>query len=274
MATNTTTTSAKAWAPDVQGFAPEDAVPDALILATSVYCGTVEGDSPSVRVPYVSEDGAANIITEGSLITDTVGEFDEVVINTHKVSALGKFSRESVLQDRASEMILNSMQRSVVSKANAIYMANVSAPVGLLNNTELPDAVELGTNLDSLVDAQAAIEADGGTATHIVASPTFWAAAQKLKTGTAMQTPILGAGTEATQRHLLSIPVLVSPAVTAGSALMLDRNAIPSAYGSVNIARSDDAFFSYDVVAIRVTWRIGFNATRPNRLQPIVLDAG
>lgn len=46
MATETTVTSATAWSPDVTAVAPDIAVPDALILATSTVAGTVEGDAP------------------------------------------------------------------------------------------------------------------------------------------------------------------------------------------------------------------------------------
>jgi hypothetical protein len=36
---------------------------------------------------------------------------------------------------------------------------------------------------------------------------------------------------------------------------MVDRNAVVSADGEVQLARSDEAYFANDVSAIRVTWR-------------------
>ena len=61
MATETTLTSAKAWAPDLTAIAPEDAVPDALVLATSIVAGAVEGDAPSARVQYVDDAAAGKL---------------------------------------------------------------------------------------------------------------------------------------------------------------------------------------------------------------------
>ena len=54
VATETTTTSAKAWAPDAY-YAATDAVPSALILTTSTVAGQVDGDAPVVRVAYGRE---------------------------------------------------------------------------------------------------------------------------------------------------------------------------------------------------------------------------
>jgi hypothetical protein len=55
MATETTVTSAKAWAPDLRAIPARDAIPDALILLTSTVAGVVEGDAPAARVPYVDD---------------------------------------------------------------------------------------------------------------------------------------------------------------------------------------------------------------------------
>lgn len=58
MATHTTVTSAKSWAPDVSTFAPADAVPEALILKCSTIGGQVDSDAPAIRVAYVDDDEA------------------------------------------------------------------------------------------------------------------------------------------------------------------------------------------------------------------------
>jgi hypothetical protein len=58
MATETTLTSAKAWAPDLNVFNPSDAVPEALILSHSNVAGVIEGDAPAMRVAYVTDDTA------------------------------------------------------------------------------------------------------------------------------------------------------------------------------------------------------------------------
>ena len=69
MATETTKTSAHAWAPDVTEVAPDIAIPDALILQTSSVAGVVEGDAPVVRCQYV-DDAAAGFVNEGAAISE------------------------------------------------------------------------------------------------------------------------------------------------------------------------------------------------------------
>lgn len=273
MATSTTLTTAKAWHPDVQGFLPAEAVPDALILAASVRAGEIEGDEPAVRVPYVADDGEATVVEEAQLIPDVDADFDEVVVRTSKVSALGKFSRESLAQPNAAQLILASMQRSIVNKADRLFVGSPSDPTGLLNAPGITDGGLIGDDLDSLIDAASGVEADGGAATDILAAPDAWAALSKMKTATGSAAPLLGAGTAAVERFLLGIPVRVSAAVPAGQLLMLDRRAVVSAYGQVQLARSDDAFFASDVAAIRVTWRIGWSVMRPGRVVKLGLTA-
>ena len=59
----TTKSAAGAWRPDTYTFAPEDAVPDALINLVTTVSGQIEGDAPSVRVAYI-DDAAAQISAE------------------------------------------------------------------------------------------------------------------------------------------------------------------------------------------------------------------
>jgi hypothetical protein len=50
---------------DVRGLPASDVVPDALVLLTSTVSGAVDGDAPSVRVPYVT-DAAAGFVAEAA----------------------------------------------------------------------------------------------------------------------------------------------------------------------------------------------------------------
>ena len=85
MATETTTTAAYPWRPDVSVFAPADAVPDALILACSTVAGTIQGDEPSLRVAYV-DDAAADFVAEAAPIPESDPHPAEVLVYTSKVS--------------------------------------------------------------------------------------------------------------------------------------------------------------------------------------------
>lgn len=266
MATQTTPTSPKAWAPDVTAYVPGDVIPDALILTHAVVAGSIEGDEPAVRVPFVADDGTVGIVAEGAAIPDAAQDFDEVVIQTDKVAVLGKYSYETLAQPNAAKLVTDSLTRSVTRKANALFLGNAANPTGLLNVAGVVNAGSVTADLDPIVDAIAAIEGNGGTATNIVASPTAWAEVSKLKTGTDSNVSIVGAGTESGIRSLLSVPVTVSADMPDGKLLVLDRNSIVAAVSNVRVARSEDAFFANDVVAIRVTFRLGWGVMHPDRL--------
>lgn len=276
MATKTTPTSPKAWAPDQTAFAPGDVVPDALILNTATVVGQIEGDEPAIRVPYVSDDGVVGFVAEGAEIPDADQDFDEVVVLTGKVAALGKYSFETLAQPQAARMVVDSLSRSVVTKANAAYLGNVEAapgPTGLLNAPGIIDFdTPIGDDLDQLVDAVSFIELDGGSATHIIANPTAWATLSKLKRGADSNEALLGAGTAAGERALLGLPVLVTPAMPAGSLLVVDKTAVIGAQSPVRVARSDDAYFSSDSIGVRVTWRLGWKVMHSARVAKLTIQ--
>lgn len=272
MATETTSTSAKAWAPDVPGIAPTEAVPDALILATSTVAGQVEGDAPSVRVQYVDDD-TAGFVPEGDPIPEGDPDLAEVLVFTGKVAKLVRLSREQWVQDNASGLLSESVRRVVTKAANAAYIAQaaptppaVTPPAGLLNVTGITDGGAIAANLDGLIDLQAAIGDLEGNPTHLVLSHSAWGSLRKFKDESTSERNLLGAGTEDTVPSLLNIPVLVSSAVPANTGLMIDRTAVVSAVGDVMVAQSEHAYFTSDSIGLRCTWRFGANLVHPERI--------
>jgi HK97 family phage major capsid protein len=264
MATQLTPTSPAGWRPDITEYVPEDQIPEALILQTATVVGSIEGDAPAIRVPWVRDDGTTAVVAEGDAIPDANQAFDETVITTRKFAVLGKYSYETLQQPRAAEMVVNSLKRGLVTDANAAYI-NGTTPLGLLGSG-ITDGGAVGDNLDTIVDAVAGIEADGGTPTQIVAAPDAWAALSKIKAATGSAQSLLGAGTAATERTLLGVPVLVTSAMPADALLVLDKSAILAAQSPLRLARSEDAFFANDVIAVRVTWRIGWTVMHPARV--------
>ena len=232
-----------AWRPDVTEYVAGDVMPDALILQCAQVVGQIEGDQPAVRVPFVGDDGTVGFVAEGAEIPDANQGFSEVVVFTDKVAALGKYSYETLQQPEAARMVVQSLSRAVTTKANAAFLSNAANPTGLLNDGGIFDGGTITTNLDPIVDAVSDIESTGGTATHIIASPASWAFISKIKTETASAQSLLGAGTSATQRQLLGLPVLVTPAMPDGDLLVLDKNAVIAAQSPLRLARSEDVFF-------------------------------
>lgn len=257
--------------PDVQHFRPDDIIPEALVMSTSIIGTTVQGDAPSVRVPFVAEDPEAGFVPEGENIDEVEPKLSELVVNTNKIAVIHAVSREAYTHTGVEDMLTNSLRRAVVRKADAAYLTNPSTPTGLVNIPGVVAGDNITDNLDPLIDTIAAIEDNGGVPTHILASPAAWAYIQKIKSGTGLNTPIVGNVTDATEPKLAGLPVLVNSHVPANQLLVIDRTQIISAVGPLDVAVSDQAAFVRDGIVIRVTMRFGFGALHPNRLAVIAV---
>lgn len=60
----TTPTSPKAFALDVLGLAPEQTIPQSVLITCTSKAGEVEGDEPAVRVPAVNLDDSTGFVPE------------------------------------------------------------------------------------------------------------------------------------------------------------------------------------------------------------------
>jgi len=137
------------------------------------------------------------------------------------------------------------------------------------------DGGEISDSLDGLIDLVAELQENGSAPSQILMSPTAWAAFRKLKVGgTDTNQSLIGAGTQDAASLLLSLPVIVSVAVPALSGFVIDKTAVVSAYGEVQVNTSDHQYFSSDSVAVRCTWRVGHNVVRPNRLGRFTIAGG
>ena len=268
--THTTMTSAQAWSPDEYTFAPEDVIPTALINQITTPMGSVEGDEPVVRVAIVLDD-EANIVPEGAEIPEADPDLAEALIGTVKVGKLLRVSREQFTQPGTSGTLSDAAQRSIITKADQTLLRQpapvapeVYPPGGLLATVGLPDGGTV-TGLDGLIGLQSDVQVEGANPTHWVMAPDAWAAIQRWKRGEGSNEPLLGAGATATQRLLLSTPVLVTNAMPPGEALLLDRTDIGSVIGPVRVAQSEHVYFSADSMGMRVTFRFGARMLHPER---------
>ena len=278
--THTTSNAAQPWRPDVNVFAAQDVLGDALILQASVVAGTVEGDRPAVRVAYVSDD-EATFVAEAAAIPEAEPELAECVIYTAKISQLVRVSREQFYQDGTADQLAGSVSRALTRKADLAFVAQpaptppANGPAaGLLNIDGIVEGEEVSGSLDALVDLVAELQSNGGTPSHIIVAPDTWAALRKLKFGDTSNQSLLGAGTTDAEPLLLSLPVLVNVAVPSLNGLVIDRTAVVSAVGPVTVATSSDAYFSTDDIGLRATWRIGQNIVRPDRVGAFTVDPG
>lgn len=279
MATETTKTSAKAFAPDQYTFAPVDFVPDALIVQASNRVGVIEGDAPAIRAGYVVDD-AAQFTAEGDPIPEGNPQMLDVALYTSKITQLIRLSREQYKQAGTPAQLGASVRRAITKKADQAFLTQVApsggavAPMaGLFNISGVVAGGEVTGDLDVLTDLVAALESNGANPSLIVVDPLGWAELQKLKQGLESNQPILGAGADAGARTLLSLPVVVSAAAPTLSGIVIDRNEVLSAYSTIEVATSADVYFNSDSIGLRATWRIAQAVARANRLGTFTVDA-
>ncbi|SUA02956.1 phage major capsid protein, HK97 [Mycolicibacterium fortuitum] len=280
MATQTTLSSQYAWRPDQSTFHAADVIPEALILQTSTVSGEIDGDEPSLHVAYV-DDADADFVAEAAEIDESDPAMSEVVVHTGKISQLVRLSREQWYQEGTADQLRKSVSRAIIKRADQAYLAQVvptppavQPPAGLLNINGVVDGGDVSGDLDSLVDLIADLQAEGSMPSHIVVDPVGWAELRKLKTGTDYNSSLLGAGTTDAKPMLLSLPVLINRWASPYTGLVIDKTAVVSAVGDVKVAASEHTYFSSDSVALRATWRIGWNVVRPQRIGQFSIAGG
>lgn len=252
-------------------FVPGEVIPEALILNLGTPAGTVEGDAPVVRVPYVAEDATAHYVAEAEEGTFSEPELDELEISTKKLMTLSRSSREASLSNVSAQLLATSMGRAMTRRANQSFI-NDTSPVGLANTPGITTLGSIGTNLDVLIEAITGIEVAGGQATDIVTDPRTWANLMKLKAGEGSNVPLIGNPGQVNDRSLFNCAVHVSPDVAEGTLLVVDSSAVLTVAGPLETAISGDVYFTSDRVVRRLTWRIGWQVADPNKIVKIELD--
>lgn len=276
MATFTNTPGAsgnvlKGLYPD-QTFMAAEVMPDALIHILATHVGTIEGDEPAVRVPYIAADPSAGFVAEGAEIDEEDPELDELVIQTDKIAVVSRTSNEAVRNAPGSSSILStSLTRAVTVKGNTAFLGNTANPTGLLHVPGVSDGGTLDGNLDALENTIGLIEAADGIPTHVVAHPEDWATIRGIKASADSNVPLLGSPADQTERRVFGLDVIVSSAATKGSLLVTSKESIYAAIGQLILATSEDAYFTRDSVAIRATWRIGWDVIDPAHLGTVTM---
>ena len=251
----------RAWRPDTYTFAPTDAVPDALILQCSTVAGEIEGDEPTLRAAYVDDD-QAQFTAEGDEIPEGEPVLAEVLVHPAKVTQLVRLSNEQYGQTNTASQLSASVSRAVTRRSNEAFVAEPAptggavAPVaGLVNVAGVVDGDDVSQSLDALVDLVAQLQDNVATPSHILVDPLGWGELRKLKVGGAnTNQSLIEAGVTDAVPMLLSLPVIVDPAVPDYSGVVVDQRAVVSAVGQVKVATSEHQYFSSDSVLLRATW--------------------
>lgn len=258
----------KAWSPDVQSFLPDDAIPDLLLpKVATIVAGAIHGDEPSVRVPYISDDGDSVVTAEGAAIAQDDPVRSEVVIETHKLAKLVVLSREAFDDGTTSALVANSSGRAISAAANKIVVEAIKGTTGII------DGGSVGANLDTLSDALATVAGNGAHGSVILVGPAGWSSMRKLKAGTGLNSSLIGAGSADALPTIFGSPVIVDNAVGPDDLFIIDPSAIAAADGMVEAAVSEERYFELDSVGMRTTYRFGLAVQRANRIAKISLTA-
>ena len=107
ISTITTGSDARGLFPDSSFLKPDEVIPDSLALNElfATQTGEITGDTPKMRVPFVSADATAAIVKEGDDITPATPTLDEVAFNTVKFAILTKMSNEAFASNAATNLI-------------------------------------------------------------------------------------------------------------------------------------------------------------------------
>lgn len=278
--TATTSNSASPWRPDQHVFDASDVLPDALVLTNTLTVGAIEGDRPVIEVAYAVDDDAA-FVAEGAEIGEAEPQLASATIYTAKFAQLVRLTNEQYRQGQTPAELARSVSRALTRKADQALIAQAApvspdtAPVaGLLNTAGISTEVVEDGSLDALIDLEATVRAAGANPSAWILAPATWAELRKMKTASASNQNLLGAGTDNSEPRLLGIQVKVNPAVPAGSGILIDNSAVLSAVGPVHITTDSSAYFTSDSVGIRATWRTGHTLPRPDRIGKFTIDDG
>ena len=193
-----TPTSPEAYALDVLGLAPEQTIPNSVLVACTTKAGEVEGDDVFVRVPAINLDDSTGFVPEGDDIPEADPDLSELVIATGKIAVLVRISREQLAQPSVQDVVSAEVKRAVQKKVNWALLQQpapvgpaVFPPAGLISHA-IAAVDEIEDNLDPVVDVVASIEALGGACTNIIAAPV-WASIAKLKDEDTSNRSLIGA---------------------------------------------------------------------------------
>lgn len=272
------TSNLKSLYPDTTFHNPVG-VPDLLIVNPTIctVAGNIEGDAPSVRVPYVKTAPTPGFVAEGAEIDEDAPVLDEVLIHTGKLATLATISREAVVnQPGGSHMLADSQTAALTKAANTAFTSNPATPgtpLGLLGTAGLVSAGAVTDSLDAIADAITAVEVAGGHATGILLDPASVGLLRKMKdsTGSARNLVPIDAGSDGLR--LYGVPVTPTPAMTTGTGLVVDSANIVAAVGQIHLDKSKEAAFSSDSWVYRLTLRIGWQVLDPTRISKFTVTA-
>ncbi|OZM81147.1 phage major capsid protein [Pseudonocardia sp. MH-G8] len=252
----------------------------AIIRASTL----VTTSASEYHTPQVTEDSQASWVAEGAEIPQDDPVLAELVTVPRKIAGLTVVSSELANDSSpdALRIMGQSLARDIARKIDVAAFGDLAAPAppgleGLTGITtiQLGAGVVAWVNLDPFAAAVNAAEQEGATISSFVANPDDALSLAVLKDEDGSNRPLLGSDpANAGARTVLGVPLITSPAVTAGTIW-----GIPRVYSlvirrtDVQVTRSDHAFFSSDKIAVRAIMRVAFAWPHPAAVVAVRLAA-
>lgn len=244
----------------------------------------VTTNATETRIPRVTADPAAAWTAEGEEIGTSDPTVDDISVLPKKLAGLTVVSNETLADTNpaADAIVGDGLTRDIARKVDAAFFGSNSAastlqPEGLEDQTGATDVVAPAAwaDADPFAEAISNAEALGLLIGTFVANPADALTLAQLKESSASNRPLLGADpSNPTRRALQGVPMLVSPAVTAGTVWGIPSNrAVIVRRNDVDLQVDRSAYFTSDRTAIRATMRVGFAFTQPAAIQKISLAA-
>lgn len=255
----------------------------ALAQAIATQAATLRSTSShSLRIPIVTSDPTTGWVEEEAEIPLSSLGLDELVVTPSKVAGIVPVSREAAddTSPAAAEAIGAGLARDIARKLDTAFCGNVAnpAPKGLAALADAAVSLVSRTakftnsdNLDDFAQAASLVEVAGGSVSAWLANPVDALALATMKAGSTSSAPLLSADpAQAARRTIEGRPLLISPAVAAGTIYGVDKTAafvVLRENTRVEVDRS--VFFTSDRFAVRAVMRVGFGFTDPKRVARI-----
>lgn len=279
------TTGATGIFPDGTYLPADEVIGDALITTHATQGPAIEGDQPVVHVPFVADDATALVVGEGDEITPSEPVLAELTYRTFKVALLTRMSREASTYTTAANLVSVSAQRAMVAKLDNLFLNGQPAPTdptqgfpivqpgqegltGVVNAKGLviePDPVSNANGLDPLLTTLGKIGANGGRPDALIMSYRTWSELLKIKGSDKL--PLISRDVaNSPTPTIFGLPVVVNAAMPDAYMFVCDSTQIFASASQINVATSDQVFFTSDSVALRLTCRVGWGIIHENRL--------
>ena len=277
----------------VAGLLPSDSrVPESFVttlIESSIALQVSNLITPSdpshvVRLPMVAASPTASWVAEGEEIEATDAELDEAVAEYFKIAGLTILSREAIRDADAAtlDLIMSGLARDIARKVDAAYFGTAGAstvqPPGL-GDLEGVDAIATAgtgwTDLDPFIAARLNAAAVGSNLTAWVTSPTDAGGLAMIRESEGSARGLLQPDpTQPTRSLIDGLPVLVTPAVEAGTVWGVPQlTSHVVVRQDIDAEASDQQFFTSQRVAVVGSARVGFAWTHPAGIARITTTA-